>query len=587
MPDDGRLLKTLANPFVDAARPTFADIMKLLSSDVELSASRRRDLVSSLRCLMRLLDLDPATQTANLAALRKWITELHPARAGISAKRLANIKADVSFAFRHLGLTKATATRKTPLASEWRALWSVIKIDQLRWKLSRLFHYCSALGVRPEEVTDEVIEQLHRALVEESFVKDPELTVRATIYAWNRAKDEVPGWPQLVLNRRSSGRKGWTFPLETFPKSLLREIDGWEAQISGKDLLADTGPLRPLSPRTIKHRVFQIRMFASALVHRGHPIENITSLAYLVEIEHFRNGLRFLLERGDGQPTEAIHGLAMGIKAIARHHVRVDADHLEKLRRICKKLDLEVEGVREKNRERLLQFEDPYNLAALLHLPEKLVHLASRKGLAPYKAALLVQMAVAVEILIHTAIRVGNLATLSMEKHIRWVGTGKGEVMHITIPQRQVKNRQPIHHEIADESADLVRLYIDKHHPFLTDEPSEWLFPGRCARPKIPSGLSQQITKVIRKHTGLTVNAHLFRHLVAKMHLSVDPGDMVTVSRVLNDTLEMTVETYARYETRSQLQHYQQTVRTLRERLLPVGKVRRRRKRTLSEGKEH
>ena len=59
---DRRIEPTDRNPFIDANAPTFSDAIAQITADTSLTPARRRDLVSAIRCLMRLLGLDPATQ---------------------------------------------------------------------------------------------------------------------------------------------------------------------------------------------------------------------------------------------------------------------------------------------------------------------------------------------------------------------------------------------------------------------------------------------------------------------------------------------------------------------------------------------
>jgi hypothetical protein len=50
-----------------------------------------------------------------------------------------------------------------------------------------------------------------------------------------------------------------------------------------------------------------------------------------VEIGAFKDGLRFFLDREGGSSTTAIADLASSLKAIAKHHVRVGPDHLDRI----------------------------------------------------------------------------------------------------------------------------------------------------------------------------------------------------------------------------------------------------------------
>ena len=88
--------------------------------------------------------------------------------------------------------------------------------------------------------------------------------------------------------------------------------------------------------------------------------------------DNFRQGIQFMLDRKEGKVTEALFGLASGIKAIARHYVKVGEGELNQLRRICSRLDQTADRYRKKNKERLDQFNDTRNLMLLLMLPEHL-----------------------------------------------------------------------------------------------------------------------------------------------------------------------------------------------------------------------
>ncbi|MFQ5757479.1 MAG: tyrosine-type recombinase/integrase [Acidiferrobacterales bacterium] len=573
---DRRLKPVDLNPFIDANAPTFYDAIARITTDTDLTPARRRDLVSAIRCLMRLLELDPNTTPASLGALRPRLEQIHPAQAAISEKRFGNIKSDVKFALRHLGLTTSIPRHVEQLRPAWQTLWGTIKDDQTRWKLSRLFRFCSALEINPENVGDVTIERLHRALVEESFVKDPETTVRQTIYAWNRASRETDGWPPRLLSKRANRHEGWTFPLQAFPESFRNDLDRWLSRLRGDDPLADDAVPRPLRPATLDHRAFQIRMFASALVRRNVPVGRITGLAVLAEIENFKEALRFMLGRNDDQPTEAIYGCAMAIKAIATHHVKVSPEHLEELRRICSRIKVKIHGLRDKNRRRLRQFDDPANISEFLLLPARLEGLAKRaRG---RKAAVLMQMAVAVEILTMCPLRIGNLANLRLGETLFWTGPGRKGRLLLSIPSDEVKNREPIEFELPEESAQLVARYLDEYRTLLCGgNPGEWIFPGRDGGPKRPGSLGLQLKRIVYKHTGLEVNAHLMRHIGAKIHLDLNPGSYEVVRRVLGHrTIDTTTAFYTGFETKAAARHFDEVILEQRRTAVPT-KIRRRR----------
>ena len=561
-----------ANSFMTKDLITFADVMTQISTDTSLSATRRRDLLSSISCLFRLMEIEPAATPAFPGAIREQLKRLHPVQANISAKRFANIKADVAFALCHLGLTGSNLRNGKGLGPAWQTLWTSIEDGQTRWKLSRLFRFCSAVEVEPEAVDDLTIDRLLLALEEESLLTDPQATINMTVYAWNRSRGTVPAWPKQCLSKRSSGHLGWTIPLREFPESFQKDVDAWLCHLSGDDPLADYAVPVPLRQVTIDHRAFQIRMFASALVRRNVPAERITGLDVLVEVENFREALRYMMSRKGKKSSEAIYGCAMSIKALATHHVKVTPKQLEELQCICSRIKVKIHGLHDKNRRRLRQFDDPANISQLLLLPLRLAALAKRaRG---RKAAVLMQMAVAIEILTMCPLRIGNLANLRLGETLFWTRPGRKGRLLLSIPSDEVKNREPIEFELPTESAQLIELYLDGYRPLLCVDRSEWIFPGRDGGPKRPGSLGPQIKRIIYKHTGLEVNAHLMRHIGAKLFLDSNPGSYEVVRRVLvHRSIDTTTESYTGFETRSAARQFDDVILEQR-RAAVLGKVR-------------
>jgi integrase len=106
----------------------------------------------------------------------------------------------------------------------------------------------------------------------------------------------------------------------------------------------------------------------------------------------------------------------------------------------------------------------------------------------------------------------------------------------------------------------------------LFDDPEDWLFPGRGGRAKSPGTLGVQIKKTITKHTGLVVNAHLMRHIAAKIYLERHPGSIEVVRQVLvHESSETTIRHYAGFENKAALRHYDEVI--LEHRQTAVSRV--------------
>ena len=162
----------------------------------------------------------------------------------------------------------------------------------------------------------------------------------------------------------------------------------------------------------------------------------------------------------------------------------------------------------EKNRSRLRALDDTSKLLALVQLPGKLLDLAERQQ-KPRRAALLAQMAVAIEVLLMAPLRISNLANLDIELHLVRPNRASRN-LHIVIPENEVKNGEPLEYPLPPESVVLIERYLARHRPALASPACTALFPGRSAAKSI-STLRQQLIRTVYAHTGLKVHPHLFR----------------------------------------------------------------------------
>ncbi|WP_294610485.1 tyrosine-type recombinase/integrase [uncultured Roseovarius sp.] len=557
--------ETPVSPFVSAEAPMFDGVIAQLSSMENLPPTRRRDLKSALNTLARIIGRRPSEIPANINWLHVRVRKIVPAQHNITKKRLANIKSDALKALELTGCSRKRSDWLAPVSQDWSDLLGRIENKHDLWKLTQLAQFCSALSVGPQQVRDQHTLDLLKTLIEESFVNRPEHVVANAIRTWNRLKDQVSDWPEVALSRLPRKKEPWTFHIETFPDAFQSDVNAWLERLRNPDLFDASGPSQPLRPTTIAHRRFQIQEVASALVRSGKPMTEITSLALLVEMDNLKAALRWMMGRFNDKPKDAIKGVAVCLQAIANHHVGVDAAHLDDIRGIVKRLGRDADGLREKNRQRLLQLEDSENLAKLLHLPAVLVtkaeHLFATK---PRKAALLVQAALAIEILLNCPMRVGNLASLNLERHLKPIKIKREHRTHIHIPSHEVKNNVALDYELGKDATVLLNYYLEKARPVLLVERSDFLFPAMNGGSKRPNGVSTLIKKTILEHTGLTIHAHLFRSIAGKIHSLVQPGDVTTLSHVLNNSLSTAMKAYAQFERRSALEHYQNSLSAVR-----------------------
>jgi integrase len=353
-------------------------------------------------------------------------------------------------------------------------------------------------------------------------------------------------------------------------------VDAYLDHMAGKDILAETD-FRPLSSKSIETRTRQLRMYMSALVHRGRDPQTLRSLADLVAVETARDRLRFFLDRAGGKPTKQTYDIACVVKTLARHGVHVEEAHLKELRAICRSIKLKLNeltvdtGPSPKNRDRLRQFNDPANVTALVTLPQRI--LAEMRGIKQptHAQALDVQTAVAIELLLMTALRITNLAELDLDRHL--IRSRPGGVVSLAIPRNEVKNRSDIEAALPAESVRLLDQYLALYRPVLLKEPSKWLFPGRDGKkPKCTPALRTLIVNCVAQRCGLKIHPHLFRHIGAKTYLDANPGAYGLMRLVLgHKSVDTTTKFYCGFETPAAMLHFDNHVLKLRGQAAPAS----------------
>src|SRR5216683_1243507 len=540
-----------------ASGPCLADLLATIQAG-NLPDRKRQEFASAVRTAARALGRPPQDIPADGRLLASRLKDIAPAAIGITRGRWNNVRAllRAALALMH---PISPGRHQNDLLPEWLALSNALTSRSDKIALSRVLHYCSARGIGPNAVTEGNFDE-YRLHLDCSLLKRPNETFAMTVRAWRRAEKAIEGWPQVSVPIPDR-RRQWVFRWDRFPNSLRQDCQTWCDRLAGRDLMEDT-PFRPVRPVTIAHREWQIRSFASALVSGGRDPATLSSLRGLIEIDAFKSGLRFFLDREGGASTTAIADLASVLKAVARHHVRVEPHHLDQMGSIIRRLAPGRRGLTETNRTRLRSFDDQRNILALLTLPDKLMRQA-RRHRNLQRGAVRAQMAVAIEILLMAPVRMSNLTKLDIEQNL--VRPGQGKALHIVIAAEQVKNRSPLEFPLPPESVDLLDRYIREFRPHLTSPGNTALFPGIAGGSKNQAFFGTQISRTVGAHTGLRVHPHLFRHIGAKLFLDANPGAYEVVRRVLGHrSIDTTTGFYTGLETPAAVRHFDKTILHLR-----------------------
>jgi integrase len=568
-----------ASAFLDPAAPSLASLLAALAA-LALPPRRVADLGSAVRSLCRVLGKTPAEVPADPGVLGRALRRALPATAGISPARWANIKSLVLQALRLTGCRVLPGRALHPLTPAWAALDALLPTRYDRAGLSRLMHYCAGQGTQPEAVDQAVFDRFGAAILNDSFIRNQRVAHQTAARLWNRAVDNIPGWPQARI-AQPRYRRPYVLPLATFPASYQGEVEAWLGRLAGEGPLEE-GPLRPLRPRSLEQRRFYLRQAASALVHSGRDPASIAGLCDLVTVEAMQAILRFFLARSGNRPTSQIHGLATHLKAIARHHVGASPAVLEQLGRMVRRVAPPQTGLALKNRLALKQFEDPDLLRRLVRLPAEIYATLPPAGTPlPPRAALRYQWALAVQLLLAAPMRLGNLARLELDRHLLRVGTGKRLHYQLLIPGAEVKNGQPIELPLPAAASALLELYRTRVRPVLAAPGTVWLFPGKHGNKALVT-LGGQISRLLARELGVRLTPHQFRHLIGFIYLREHPHGIEVVRALLGHrSIATTLSHYAGLEGAAAARQYDATLRLIAERPGPgpAGKPRKRARR--------
>jgi integrase len=551
------------NPFAGDTHATMADLIAMITADADLTPVRRRNVSSSVRRFCKALMFEPMQVPANAWYFRERLKRFHPLQAGIKKKRWQTIVSDVTFALRRYGFT-GKARGHAPLTAAWEELKQHLEPQQLGWGMSKLGHYCSAAGIDPQRVTDNVLRGFADAFRQESFKSNPHRLLRELCRRWNQA---VRTFPQLNLQPVTLpiGRAAVTPKWEELAPTLRTEAERWLIAMSQEadDLFAE-GPVKPLRPASIKSYRYAIRQAVAALAAHDIPVNEVRDLVTLVTGDGPAKILEFHRKRTGAKASSMLHSIAHVLVLVATHACGCEPAMIERLKRARQKLFPKRDGLRPRPKAALRPFADRANIERILCLPLEIYDRLKRKdNQLSRKDALLMQVALALELLLMRPIRRANLVALQLETNI--IRTKAG--MFVNIPDTQVKNRMELDYKLPRESGEMLEFYVKRLSPLFGANPNGWLFPGEDGlRPKAGACLGRQFTKTIKELTGLHLYPHILRHFGALLYLKEHPGAFEVVRRVLaHKSLSTTTRSYVDFADQDAVRLYDETVLGIRD----------------------
>jgi Phage integrase family len=535
---------------------TLAAMPAALARSGKLSPTRVRDLRSAVKRVADLLGDEPAAISLDIAGISARLNTINPVAAGMTGKRLANIRSDFLAAAKACEVQPVTSAKS--LSPEWAKLFKRRSGRRTHLGLMRLARYSSARGIRPRDINDDVVSALIAEVRNGSLHRNPNRLHRQVTLIWNEVAVRVPGLKMVTVAsfRGPPKRVDWAL----LPAAFRQDVDNYLSWGSGSDPFAADARSRALAPETLRLRRDQIHAAASALVECGTKPASIRSLAELVTTNNLKTILRRRLERVGGEENSFNHNLGRVLLQIAREWVNVAPPVLAELKRLVGKMPVPAMGLTDKNKRFLRQFDDPMALLRLVQLPEQLWSEVKRDSKPSFRTLAKAHAALAIAVLTYIPLRVQNLSDLAFDTHL-FTRAGTGAISTLELSNGEVKNKRDLAFDIPHAVAKMLLEYRDRIAPRIIGHRPARLFVKVDGTPKGQRSVALLIASYAKRRAGIVVSPHQFRHLSAKVLLDAQPGAFETVRQLLgHKNNQTTVNAYAGIDSRRAARHHQHLV---------------------------
>ncbi|MCZ8335437.1 MAG: tyrosine-type recombinase/integrase [Rhodobacteraceae bacterium] len=552
-------------PIYDPALPSLADLRQRIEARHDLPLLRRRDMASAIRTLAGWFNLPEENVPASTKYIREKLARVHAIMASVSPRRIQNVRSLVLAAMREAGLSTKLAPYAAPFSAEWQRLWDLLEGDTYaKTELSRFLRYCSVQGIAPEAVTDAVSSEFLAAIEAESFIAKPKTRHQSLCRVWNKMVDQhaTSGWPQVRLEVPRYEQRLYRVGTDKVSAAVVADIATYLDHLRGTDVFA--GLPKPFRPKSVAAVEGHLWRYLSALHHSGADLQGAASFDALLSPDLVKQGLRWHLERKGNQTSKHIGEIAWALRCYAVKYRAPSPETAAFFAEVMPKLRQQQIGLSAKNLSAMAQFDDPSTVERFLLLPQRLWNLALAKAKTVEKKApqqdaqLLVQSAVAIEILQFAPMRIENLNHLRLDQHLVWQsGRQDGGRLRMVIPAAEVKNSQALEFLLPEATSARVARYITDWRCLFLPKSNPYLFPGREGKAKDQAALRKQIEKALWEEAAIRLTPHQFRHAAAKLLLDARPGFYEVVRKLLgHKSMVTTYSHYAGAETQAAVELY-------------------------------
>src|SRR5262249_22637309 len=177
-----------------------------------------------------------------------------------------------------------------------------------------------------ESVDDGKIDRFVAELDGASLIRNQHNLRRTVAKAWNAlvAMHQAAGLRPVAVP--TNGAAPTRLPWQEFPASFRDDAERYRTWASVPDPLAEGARARALAPLSLRLQRTHIHSAASAAAAAGIRVDQLTSLARLVEPATFRAVLRHLWHQDGRRLSAYTFGVAVTLIAIATEWVQAPAD---------------------------------------------------------------------------------------------------------------------------------------------------------------------------------------------------------------------------------------------------------------------
>jgi integrase len=450
-----------AEAALPVSQASFADVIRFVTAGPGFTAKQRRDAKAAWRTLFKTIGREPADLALRdpEAQLDQLFKELQRAFIGPKVPSTRNIKYRCRHALRRYlkttGYVPPQSPAPVPLSPEWRRVLDVFP-KKIGFSPKRFVDFAASAGLSPSHVRPAVIECFAATLGD---MKHSKRHLRLLISGWNVVVDHqcLPDLHRLAAPAPSSRK--YAARCEDLSPALRADIEGYfgARARSGRRNIHHWDGAPTLKPSSAERSRRLLLQYLGMLQQQEIRIADFQCLSDAITLDYIELGVRAFHKRSGGETSSQLNNIVSTLSAIARHHLRWKQDVLDQMWSWFDQLRHPYHGMVPRNIRRLTVLREPRHRRQLLSLPQVLMQHAARSD--NEHGAYLAQAAVAIELLLQTAMRIGNLSRLQFDEHVICSGVGQSSHVFVLVEASSVKNGEPIRVELPQDTARLLHVY--------------------------------------------------------------------------------------------------------------------------------